>query len=70
MPMNTQLLVTKRSGVKEPLNLDKIHRVVTWAAEGLDNVSVSLVELRSQSQSKDGIRTEEIHKAIIKAAAD
>ena len=31
--MNTQLLVTKRSGVKEPLNLDKIHRVVTWAAE-------------------------------------
>ena len=50
MPMNTQLLVTKRSGVKEPLNLDKIHRLVTWAAEGLDNVSVSQVELRSQIQ--------------------
>lgn len=68
--MNTQLLVTKRSGVKEPLNLDKIHRVVTWAAEGLDNVSVSQVELRSQIQFYDGIRTEDIHETIIKAAAD
>lgn len=68
--MNTQLLVTKRSGTKEPLNLDKIHRVVTWAAEGLDNVSVSQVELRSQIQFYDGIRTEDIHETIIKAAAD
>ena len=68
--MNTQLLVTKRSGAKEPLNLDKIHRVITWAAEGLDNVSVSQVELRSQIQFYDGIRTEDIHETIIKAAAD
>lgn len=68
--MNTQLLVIKRSGEKEPLNLDKIHRVVTWAADGLDNVSVSQVELRSQIQFYDGIRTEDIHETIIKAAAD
>lgn len=35
------LFVTKRNGHKEPIDLDKIHRVLDWAAEGLDNVSVS-----------------------------
>jgi ribonucleoside-diphosphate reductase alpha chain len=68
--MNKHLLVTKRSGAKEHLDLDKIHRVITWAAEGLDNVSVSQVELRSHIQFYDGIRTEDIHETIIKAAAD
>ncbi|WP_116473424.1 class 1a ribonucleoside-diphosphate reductase subunit alpha [Zobellella maritima] len=68
--MNKHLLVTKRSGAQEPIDLDKIHRVITWAAEGLDNVSVSQVELRSHIQFYDGIRTEDIHETIIKAAAD
>lgn len=39
--MNQNLLVTKRDGHKERIDLDKIHRVITWAAEGLNNVSVS-----------------------------
>lgn len=68
--MNKSLLVTKRDGRQEPLDLDKIHRVLDWAAEGLDNVSVSQVELRSQIQFYDGIKTEHIHETIIKAAAD
>ncbi|WP_417616892.1 class 1a ribonucleoside-diphosphate reductase subunit alpha [Oceanisphaera sp.] len=68
--MNKNLLVTKRSGAKEHLDLDKIHRVLDWAAEGLDNVSVSQVELRSHIQFYEGIRTEDIHETIIKAAAD
>ncbi|QEY23155.1 class 1a ribonucleoside-diphosphate reductase subunit alpha [Neisseria animalis] len=64
------LKVTKRDGRLEPINLDKIHRVVTWAAEGLDNVSVSQVELKSHIQFYNGIRTDDIHETIIKAAAD
>ena len=36
--MTVSLMVTKRDNVTEPLNLDKIHRVVTWAAEGLQGV--------------------------------
>ncbi len=68
--MTTQLFVIKRNGSKEPLNLDKIHRVINWAAEGLNNVSVSQVELKSQIQFYDGMRTEHIHETIIKAAAD
>ncbi|RYV01526.1 ribonucleoside-diphosphate reductase subunit alpha [Shewanella sp. OPT22] len=68
--MNSNLTVTKRSGERERIDLDKIHRVITWAAEGLNNVSVSEVELRSHLQFFDGIPTEAIHETIIKAAAD
>lgn len=65
-----QIKVTKRDGRLELINLDKIHKVIEWAAEGLDNVSVSQVELKSHIQFYDGIRTRDIHETIIKAAAD
>ncbi len=70
MNATTNLKVTKRDGRLEPIDLDKIHRVVTWAAAGLDNVSVSQVELKSHIQFYNGIRTDDIHETIIKAAAD
>jgi len=68
--MSSTLHVTKRDGVRAPLDLDKIHKVLTWAAEGLDNVSVSEVELRAQIQFTDGITTTDIHETLIKSAAD
>ncbi|MFC4654417.1 class 1a ribonucleoside-diphosphate reductase subunit alpha [Rheinheimera marina] len=68
--MTQPLYVTKRDGQREALDLDKIHRVIDWAAEGLSNVSVSQVELRSHIQFYDGIKTSDIHETIIKAAAD
>lgn len=66
----TNLKVTKRDGRLEEIDLYKIHRVINWAAEGLDNVSVSQVELKSHIQFYNGIRTDDIHETIIKAAAD
>ncbi|MGK0444755.1 MAG: ribonucleoside-diphosphate reductase alpha chain [Bermanella sp.] len=68
--MNSTLHVTKRDGNRAPLDLDKIHKVLTWAAEGLSNVSVSEVELRAQIQFNDGISTSDIHETLIKSAAD
>lgn len=68
--MNSNMTVTKRSGAREVIDLEKIHRVITWAAEDLSNVSVSEVELRSHLQFYEGIPTEAIHETIIKAAAD
>ncbi len=68
--MNQSLLVTKRDGRTERIDLDKIHRVLDWAAEGLSNVSVSQVELRSHIQFYEGIKTSDIHETIIKSAAD
>ncbi len=68
--MNKAKMVTKRDGRQEAIDLDKIHRVITWAAEGLENVSVSQVELRTHIQFYEGIKTADIHETIIKAAAD
>lgn len=66
----TTLTATKRDGRREPIDLDKIHRVITWAAEGLEDVSVSQVELKAHIQFYDGIKTSDIHELIIKSAAD
>lgn len=68
--MNNNILVSKRNGEQESLDLEKIHKVVTWAAEGLNNVSVSQVEIKSHIQFYDGIKTEDIHETLIKSAAD
>lgn len=68
--MNNNLFVTKRNGKKELIDLEKIHQVIAWAAEGLDNVSVSQVELKSHIQFYDDIKTSDIHETIIKSAAD
>jgi ribonucleoside-diphosphate reductase alpha chain len=68
--MTNNLYVTKRNGEKEPIDLEKIHKVITWAAEGLQHVSVSQVEIKAHIQFYDGINTSEIHETLIKSAAD
>lgn len=62
--------VVKRDGSRELLNIDKIHRQVMWATEGISGVSASELEIRSQLQFYDGITTEDIQETLIKAAAD
>ncbi|WP_151671493.1 class 1a ribonucleoside-diphosphate reductase subunit alpha [Nitrincola schmidtii] len=68
--MQKNLMVTKRNGRQEPIDLEKIHRVIIWAAEGLQNVSVSQVELSAHIQFYEGIKTSDIHETLIKSAAD
>lgn len=68
--MNNNLFVTKRTGEREIIDLDKIHKVITWAAKGLNNVSVSQVEIKAHIQFYDGIKTSDIHETLIKSAAD
>ena len=62
--------VVKRDGRTEPLNIDKIHLVLEWACERLDNVSVSEIEMASQIQFYDNIKTSDIHETMIKSAAE
>lgn len=61
--------VTKRNGELEDCDLEKVHKVLEWAAEGLQ-VSVSQVEMKSHIQFYDGITTETIHDTLVKTAAD
>jgi ribonucleoside-diphosphate reductase alpha chain len=65
-----EINIKKRDGSVEPLNVNKIHKVVMWACEGLDNVFPSQIEMKSHVQFTDGMESKEIHEIITKAAAD
>jgi len=65
-----EILVTKRDGRKEPLIIDKLHKVVMWACEGITGVSASEVEIKSHLQFYEGIKTADIQETVIKSAAD
>jgi len=63
--------VRKRNGSVEPLNLDKIHKMVDEACEGLGSaVSASQVEMNSGIQFYDGITTAEIQEILVRSASD
>lgn len=62
--------VTKRNGKREPLDVEKMHRVLEWACENLSGVSVSDIEMKSHIQFYDGIDTSEIHDITTSAAED
>ena len=62
--------VKKRDGTLEDLNIDKLHKVVMYACEGITGVSASEVEINSKIQFFDKIVTEDIQETLIKSAAD
>jgi len=62
--------VTKRDGRREPLDIEKLHKVVFFACEDITGVSPSEVEIKSQIQFFNGMTTKEIQETLIKAAAD
>ena len=62
--------VTKRDGRKEPLDIEKLHKVVFYACNDITGVSPSEVEIKSQIQFYNGMNTNEIQETLIKAAAD
>ena len=63
-------MIVKRNGTKEPLNIDKIHKVVIHACEGLAGVSASQIEMNANLQFYDGMTTEEIQEILIRSAND
>lgn len=67
---NTTIMVVKRDGRKEALDLEKIHKVVFWACEGLAGVSPSEVELRAKLQLEDGVLSTKIHELLVKSASE
>ena len=62
--------VTKRDGRKETLDIEKLHKVVFYACQDITGVSPSEVEIKSQIQFFNGMKTSEIQETLIKAAAD
>ena len=69
--MSNGINVKKRNGRgTESLDLDKMHKMVDEACEGLAGVSASQVEIQSGIQFYDGITTAEIQDILIKSASD
>ena len=62
--------VTKHSGELENYDVEKIHKVVEWATEGINGVSLSDIEMNMNLSLRDEISTDEIHQLLIKSASD
>lgn len=67
--MTKELHVVKRNGCIEALDYEKIHKVVTWACDGLSGVSVSEIEMNANIQLHNKIKTHDIHETLIKSAS-
>ena len=65
-----EIHVIKRDGERTPLNLDKVHAMVEHACRGLAGVSESQVEMNSNLQFFDGIKTSDIQEILIRSAND
>ena len=70
MSNGNNIYIIKRDGNKEELNIDKIHKVVEFACEGLASVSSSQIEMNANIQFYDGMTSTEIQEILIKSAND
>ena len=68
--MSNGIKVVKRNGSIELLDLEKMHKMVEAACEGLAAVSASQVEINSGIQFYDGISTAEVQEILIRSASD
>jgi ribonucleoside-diphosphate reductase alpha chain len=62
--------VVKRNGAVDALDIEKIHRIVSFACEGIEGVSVSEVVLRAKLEFADKIKTKKIQETLIKSATN
>ena len=62
--------IVKRNKTREPINVDKIHKVVEFACEGLAGVSSSQIEMNANLQFYDEMSTSEIQEVLIRSAND
>ena len=68
--MSNGIKVVKRDGRSEGINLEKVHKMVDLACEGLAGVSASQVEIQSGLQFFDNIETKQIQEILVRSASD
>jgi ribonucleoside-diphosphate reductase alpha chain len=59
--------IIKRSGKKEPLQIEKWQAQVSKVCAGIADVSPSMIEIKSQLHFYDGISTQEIDEITLQA---
>lgn len=68
--LQLEIYVTKRNGVKELLDLEKFHKVASFACDDLFGVSASELEIKTHLQVYNNIKTVDIQETLIKAASE
>lgn len=68
--MVKQITVKKRKGGVEPLDVDKINKVVDFACDGVTGVSASDVIMSAKIAFFDGITSKQIHQQLVNSAAN
>lgn len=64
------IMIQKRNGRKEVLDITKIQKMTIDATAGLDGVSQSELELDSQIKFIDGMKSADVQDALIKTAVE
>jgi len=68
--MKSDLNILKRNGARTTLDINKIHKVVTHACEGLAGVSSSLIQMNAGIQFADNMTTTDIQDLLVRSAND
>ena len=68
--MKANLNILKRNGETMPLDIQKIHKVVNFACEGLAGVSSSLIQMNAGIQFADNMTTQSIQDLLVRSAND
>ena len=68
--MKQNLNILKRDGTLVPLDIQKIHKVVNFACEGLAGVSSSLIQMNAGIQFAEGMTSREIQDLLVRSAND
>ena len=62
-----EILLEKRDGTKEALDIAKIRKVLEWACHGVTGVSASEIESQAQLKFYQGMKTSDLHASLIAA---
>ncbi|NBP01002.1 MAG: ribonucleoside-diphosphate reductase subunit alpha [Proteobacteria bacterium] len=68
--MSSKISVKKRDGSLEKFNIEKIHKIINWAIDGITGVALSDIEINAKLNMVDGISSKEIHNVLIESTAN
>lgn len=60
--------VKKRNGELVEYDVQKIHKILSWATENINNVSISEIEMHAELNLEDGMETKMIHRVLTDSA--
>jgi len=68
--MTSQIFIKKRNGEQEKFNIEKIHKIINWAVTGVEDVSLSEIEINAKLNMINNITSADIHRVLIDSAAN